>query len=107
MHFLQSNCFGDEGGHLLTQQPEVDEALRLTRMSKYSLMEEEGTTRVQDPISAVYCAIRDDALKSGKQTYTWRDLVALLGRDFSVRRLASLPACKHLLPTHTRVLFVA
>lgn len=72
-------------------QAEVDEALRLTRMSKYSLLEDDGNTRVQDPISAVYCAIRDDALKSGKHTYTWRDLVALLGRDFSVR--PAQPAC--------------
>lgn len=80
--------------HYGAVQPEVDEALRLMRMSKHSLLEEGGAARVQDPVSAVYCAIRDDAQKNERYTYTWSDLVALLGRDFTVRcinTLATLP----------------
>jgi hypothetical protein len=66
-------------------QPEVDEALRLMRMSKHSLLEEGGGARTMDPVSAVYCAIRDHAQRNNKLSYTWSDLVALLGRDHTVR----------------------
>ena len=76
-------------------QAEVDEALRLMRMSKHSLLDDSYTgggnnggnnaaARARaDPISAVYGTIRDDAQRTGRLTYCWDDLVALLGRQFS------------------------
>ena len=63
----------------------MDEALRLMRMSKMSLYEDAGTSAEADPVLAVYAAIRDNAVASGKRTYAWPDLVTLLGRSFSVR----------------------
>jgi DNA replication licensing factor MCM7 len=76
-------------------QAEVDEALRLMRMSKHSLLDGAaggggaggggpgGNRRATDPVSAVYYALRDHARAAGVQTYAWADLVALLGRAFS------------------------
>ena len=70
-------------------QAEVDEALRLMRMSKHSLLDDAYTAggngnaaRARaDPTSAIYGSIRDDAQRSGRLTYRWDDLVALLGRN--------------------------
>ena len=70
-------------------QADVDEALRLMRMSKVSLLENGGRAEQRDPVSLVYEALRDDAQRSGKQTYTWADLTTLLGHKFSVRALSS------------------
>ena len=72
-------------------QAEVDEALRLMRMSKHSLLDggagggagAAGRRAANDPVSAVYYALRDAARASGTTTYAWADLVALLGRSFS------------------------
>lgn len=72
-------------------QAEVDEALRLMRMSKHSLLDDAYTgggnnnaARARaDPVSAVYGTLRDDAQRTGRLTYAWDDLVALLGRQFS------------------------
>jgi DNA replication licensing factor MCM7 len=71
-------------------QAEVDEALRLMRMSKHSLLDGgagggvgAAGRRANDPVSAVYYALRDAARASGTTTYAWADLVALLGRSFS------------------------
>lgn len=63
----------------------MDEALRLMRMSKVSLLESGARPEQRDPVSLVYEALRDDAQRSGKQTYTWPDLTTLLGHKFSVR----------------------
>lgn len=71
---------------LLTWQADVDEALRLMRMSKVSLLESGTRAEQRDPVSLVYEALRDDAQRSGKSTYTWADLNTLLGHKFSVRR---------------------
>lgn len=66
-------------------QADIDEALRLIRMSKVSLFEDEGADGGVDPISAIYTAIRDNAVLTGKQTFLWAELVTLLGRSYSVR----------------------
>ena len=66
-------------------QPDVDEALRLMRMSKMSLHEDQSGGAAQDPITAIYTAIRDNAVLTGKRTYQWADLTSLLGRSHTVR----------------------
>lgn len=75
---------------LPTAQPDVDEALRLMRMSKISLSDEAGGPGQVDAISAIYSRIRDDAQRRRKDTYGWADLIALTGQDFSV---IALPVC--------------
>ena len=69
-------------------QADVDEALRLMRMSKVSLLESGHQKEQKDPVSLIYEAIRDDAQRSGKQSYTWGDLSLLIGNKFSVRPAA-------------------
>ena len=78
-------------------QAEVDEALRLMRMSKHSVLDDAytvggaggangGTNAARaraDPASAIYGSIRDDAQRTRRLTYSWGDLVSLLGRHFS------------------------
>ena len=66
-------------------QADVDEALRLMRMSKVSLLETGPQREQKDPVSLIYEAIRNDAQRSGKQSYTWGDLSLLIGNKFSVR----------------------
>ena len=65
-------------------QADVDEALRLMRMSKVSLLESGHQKEQKDPVSLIYEAIRDDAQRSGKQSYTWGDLNLLIGNQFMV-----------------------
>ena len=65
-------------------QADVDEALRLMRMSKVSLLESGPQKEQKDPVSLIYEAIRDDAQRSGKQSYTWGDLNLLIGNKFTV-----------------------
>ena len=62
----------------------MDEALRLMRMSKVSLLESGHQKEQKDPVSLIYEAIRDDAQRSGKQSYTWGDLSLLIGNKFTV-----------------------
>ena len=66
-------------------QPDVDEALRLMRMSKMSLYEDKASNAAQDPITAIYTAIRDNAVLTGKRTFLWSELTAQLGRTYTVR----------------------
>ena len=54
------------------------------RMSKMSLFEDQSASATTDPITAVYTAIRDNAVLTGKRTYIWPDLTALLGRSYTV-----------------------
>ena len=68
----------------MVAQADVDEALRLMRMSKVSLLESGPQREQKDPVSLIYEAIRDDAQRSGKQSYTWGDLNLLIGNKFSV-----------------------
>lgn len=72
-------------------QPDVDEALRLMRMSKVSLFDDEAHAPAADPVSAVYGRLRDDAQRTRRETYTWADLLALLGQSFSVRARPGAP----------------
>ncbi len=68
-------------------QPDVDEALRLMRMSKISLYEDQERAHAQDPISAVYNIIRNHAQAHAKHTYTWAELQAMfVTSTHSVRR---------------------
>lgn len=70
-------------------QLDIDEALRLMRMSKVSLEDIQGNENVQDrSVTAIYAAIRDDAGRRSKSTYLWSELAALLGRTYTVRPLA-------------------
>ena len=73
-------------------QADVDEGLRLMRMSKVSLLESGAQREQKDPVSLIYEAIRDDAQRSGKQSYTWGDLTILIGNKFSVGLPALLPS---------------
>ena len=69
-------------------QADVDEAYRLMKASKSSLVEEGDNEVTQDAVSAAYARLRDDAQSSGKRVYPWSDLLQLLGRQFSVRSLS-------------------
>ncbi|CAK0784982.1 hypothetical protein CVIRNUC_008187 [Coccomyxa viridis] len=68
-------------------QADVDEALRLMRMSKVSLLESGHQKEQKDPVSLIYEAIRDDAQRSGKQSYTWGDLSLLIGNKFTADQI--------------------
>lgn len=66
-------------------QSDVDEALRLMRMSKISLSDEAGGGGATDVISAIYSSIRDDAGRQKQATYSWPQLTALFtGKDYTV-----------------------
>lgn len=72
-------------------QTDVDEALRLMKMSKFSLFSNNDARGVrEDPISRCYARIREDLLRrrDARVTYTWADLRRLLpagAGGFSVR----------------------
>lgn len=66
------------------EQSDVDEALRLMKMSKVSLFEDGGAERAQDPISQIFARIRQHAERTGRNSYSWADLVDLLGTSFRV-----------------------
>lgn len=66
------------------EQSDVDEALRLMKMSKASLYEDGGAERAQDPVSQVFARIRQNAERTGRNSYSWADLVDLLGTSFKV-----------------------
>lgn len=68
------------------EQSDVDEGLRLMKMSKASLYDDGGAERAQDPISQVFSRIRQHAERTGKASYSWADLVDLLGTNFRVRK---------------------
>jgi DNA replication licensing factor MCM7 len=69
------------------EQSDVDEALRLMKMSKASLFDDGGAERAQDPISQVYARIRQHAERTGKNTYSWADLTDLLGTNFKPEQI--------------------
>lgn len=73
-------------------QSDVDEALRLMRMSKISLSDEAGGRGVTDVVSAIYSRIRDDAGRQKQATYSWPQLTALFtGKDYTVCSQPWLP----------------
>jgi DNA replication licensing factor MCM7 len=67
------------------EQSDVDEALRLLRMSKSSLYDEAEAGRAQDPISEIFARVRQHAERTQRNSYSWADLVDLLGTSFRVR----------------------
>lgn len=71
--------FSDE-----VEQSDVDEALRLMKMSKASLYEEGSQDRAQDPISQIFSRIRVHAERTRRSTYSWADIMDLLGTSFKV-----------------------
>lgn len=73
------------------EQSDVDEALRLMKMSKASLYEDGGVERAQDPISQVFARIRQHAERTGRTTYSWADLTDLLGTAFRVSAFLEPP----------------
>lgn len=74
----------------------MDEALRLMKMSKFSLFSNNDARGVrEDPISRCYARIREDLLRrqQARVTYTWADLRRLLpagAGGFSVRVTTSV-----------------
>lgn len=66
----------------VVEQSDVDEALRLMKMSKASLYEGGNGDKVQDPVSQVFGRIRQHAERTGRTTYSWADLTDLLGTTF-------------------------
>ena len=79
-------------------QLDVKEALRLMRMSKMSLLDDQNSAAAEHPSPLIYAAIRDHHVNTGKRTYLWAELVALLGRTYTVRCQAyaftlSKPSC--------------
>eukprot|EP00887_Chlorella_sp_A99_P007647 scaffold20.g7647.t1 len=68
--------------HTHTPQFDVDEALRLMKMSKASLYEEAGGERAADPISQIFSRIRQHAERTRRAAYTWAELLDFLGTSF-------------------------
>ena len=66
------------------EQSDVDEALRLLKMSKSSLFEDAGGERAADPVSQVFARIRQHAERTRRDAYSWADLTDLLGTAFKV-----------------------
>lgn len=66
------------------EQGDVDEALRLMKMSKASLFDDGGVERVVDPISQIFARVKQHAERTGTVTYSWADLMDLLGTSFNV-----------------------
>lgn len=65
-------------------QADVDEALRLMKMSKISLYEETDHRQHHvDPITEIFKRIREDILRTKRQTYSWETVLGLC-RGFTV-----------------------
>lgn len=86
----------------------MDEALRLMRMSKISLSDEDNRRGPTDVISTIYSAIRDDAGRRKKGTYSWAELTGLFtGKNYTVRSSAKYQVLRNgsndqnLLPNHS------
>ena len=69
--------FADE-----VSQSDVDEALRLMKMSKASLYDTGDNAVAQDPISQIFARIRSHMERTRRTSYSWADLLDLLGTSF-------------------------
>ena len=69
--------FADE-----VSQSDVDEALRLMKMSKASLYDSGDNVAAQDPISQIFARIRAHMERTRRTSYSWADLMDLLGTSF-------------------------
>ena len=54
-------------------------------MSKMSLLDDQNSAAAEHPSPLIYAAIRDHHVNTSKRTYLWAELVALLGRTYTVR----------------------
>ena len=70
--------FADE-----VNQTDVDESLRLMKMSKASLYDTGDNVTVQDPISQIFSRISAHKERTGRTSYSWADLMDLLGTTFN------------------------
>lgn len=69
------------------EQSDVDEALRLMKMSKASLYDDAGAERAVDPISQVFSRIRQHAERTKRDSYSWADLLDFLGTSFKPEQI--------------------
>ena len=98
-------CFVPAGhsipGHVANccVQPDVDEALRLMRMSKQSLHDGvRGERSGADPINAIFGVLRTRQIEGGSGSIAWGELMSLLSGKFSVslNQIAMKCALPHL-----------
>jgi DNA replication licensing factor MCM7 len=68
-------------------QSDVDEALRLMKMSKASLYDSGDHAAVQDPISQIFSRIRAHMERTRRTSYSWADLMDLLGTSFKPEQI--------------------
>lgn len=65
-------------------QADVDEALRLMKMSKISLYDDnDRRQQFVDPISDIFARIREDITRTKQHTYSWETVLGLC-RGFTV-----------------------
>ncbi|EFN55074.1 hypothetical protein CHLNCDRAFT_52849 [Chlorella variabilis] len=69
------------------EQSDVDEALRLLKMSKASLYDDAGVERAVDPISQIFSRIRQHAERTKRDAYSWADLLDFLGTSFKPEQI--------------------
>lgn len=69
------------------EQNDVDEALRLMKMSKSSLYDENNAERALDPISRIFARIRQHAERTQSMRLTWADISDLLGTSFKPEQI--------------------
>lgn len=64
-------------------QSDVDEALRLMQMSKFSLYSDERQRSGLDPISDIYSILRDEAARANKTDVTYAHALNWISRKVS------------------------
>lgn len=61
-------------------QSDVDEALRLMQMSKFSLYSDDRQKSGLDPISDIYCIIRDEAARTNRMDVSYAHALNWISR---------------------------
>lgn len=69
------------------EQSDVDEALRLMKMSKSSLYDDADKERAADPISQIFSRVKQHAQRNNKKRLTWVDISELLGTSFKPEQI--------------------
>lgn len=64
-------------------QSDVDEALRLMHMSKFSLYSDDRQKSGLDPIGDIYSILRDESETTGKQDVSYAHALNLISRKVS------------------------
>ena len=63
------------------RQADIDEALRLMKMSKSSLQSGDGdAARREDPVSLIYRLVREHALRRRVKEVTWADINTIVAK---------------------------